>query len=107
MGMESISEYIRPELLVLVAVLYFIGNGLKVSQDVPDRLIPVILGVVGVGLAMLWVISSTLPHTGQEWATACFTALVQGVLLAGQAVYVHQLGHQRGKEETPAPAPTT
>ena len=32
--MDGVMEYIRPELLVLVAVLYIVGKALKASQDV-------------------------------------------------------------------------
>ena len=79
-GMELLEGYIRPELMLLVAVLYLVGSGLKRSREVPDSLIP-----------------TTAPATLQEWATAGFTAIVQGILVAGQAVYVHQLGHQHKK----------
>ena len=96
-GMELLEGYIRPELMLLVAVLYLVGSGLKRSREVPDSLIPLLLGAFGVFLALLWVISTTAPATLQEWATAGFTAIVQGILVAGQAVYVHQLGHQHKK----------
>ena len=52
--MDGVMEYIRPELLVLVAVLYIVGKALKASQDVKDKHIPLILGGAGVFLAMLW-----------------------------------------------------
>ena len=32
--MDGVMEYIRPELLVLVAVLCIVGKALKASQDV-------------------------------------------------------------------------
>ena len=51
--MDGVMEYIRPELLVLVAVLYIVGKALKASQDVKDKHIPLILGGAGVFLAML------------------------------------------------------
>ena len=35
--MDGVMEYIRPELLVLVAVLYIVGKALKASQDVKDK----------------------------------------------------------------------
>lgn len=100
-GMELLQDYIRPELLVLVAVLYLAGSGLKRSREVRDDHIPLLLAALGVFLALLWVISTTTPGNLQEWTAAGFTAIVQGVLVAGQAVYVHQLGHQRKKARTP------
>lgn len=101
--MELLENYIRPELLVLVAVLYLAGGALKRSSEVPDDLIPLLLGAFGVLLALLWVASTTAPSTPREWAAALFTALVQGVLVAGQAVYVHQVGHQRKKAKKTQP----
>lgn len=101
-GMELLEEYIRPELMLLVAVLYLVGGGLKRSREVPDDLIPLLLGAFGVFLALLWVVSTTAPASLQEWTAAGFTALVQGILVAGQAVYVHQLGHQRKKARQPS-----
>ena len=56
--MDGVMEYIRPELLVLVAVLYIVGKALKASQDVKDKHIPLILGGAGVFLAMLWVVAT-------------------------------------------------
>lgn len=37
-------KYVKPELLVVAVVLYFIGMGLKQSQTVKDKYIPLILG---------------------------------------------------------------
>ena len=56
--MEQIMNYIRPELLVLIPVLYFIGVAMKQSQRVKDNWIPAILGVVGVLLSILYVLAT-------------------------------------------------
>lgn len=84
-------KYIQPELLVLVAVLYFVGMGLKTS-DVADKYIPVILGVVGVAMATLYTIASV----GFS-AMGIFTGITQGVICAGVAVYVNQIIKQAKK----------
>ena len=42
--MERIMNYVKPELIVVAVVLYFIGTGLKQSQTVKDKYIPLILG---------------------------------------------------------------
>ena len=39
-----LKEYIKPELLVVVIVLYFIGMGLKYTELIKDKYIPMILG---------------------------------------------------------------
>ena len=49
--MDYLTDYIKPELLILIPVLYLIGMGLKKSQSVADRKIPLILGACGVLLA--------------------------------------------------------
>ena len=93
----NITDYIKPELLVLVAVLYIVGMALKKSA-VNDRFIPAILGVAGVLLSLIYVIGTTAVNTPQEIALAAFTAVTQGILVAGASVYVNQLIKQtRGK----------
>lgn len=97
--MEQILNYVKPELLVLSVVLYFIGVGLKKTQTLPDKYIPVILGGVGILLCSIWVVATSPLGTGQEIAMAIFTAIVQGVLVAGLSVYVNQTVKQIKKHE--------
>lgn len=94
----QIQDYIKPELLVLVPVLYLIGMGLKKSA-IADKLIPAILGVAGVVLAALYVLATSELSGGQSVAFAVFTAITQGVLVAGASVYVNQIIVQSKKEE--------
>jgi hypothetical protein len=96
--MDYLTDYIKPELLVLIPVLYLIGMGLKKSQSVADRKIPLILGACGVLLAAVYVLASTPMGGWQAGMAALFTAVTQGVLCAGGSVYVHQLLKQQGKE---------
>lgn len=94
---EMLKEFVRPELLVLIPVLYFIGMGLKQAQTFADKYIPVALGGTGIVLSALWVVA-TSPITGpQSAALAVFTAIVQGVLVAGASVYIDQLIKQAKK----------
>lgn len=97
--MEQILNYVKPELLVLAVVLYFVGNGLKSAQSVKDKNIPLILGVFGIVLSAVWVIGSCPIATLQDIAMATFTAIVQGVLVAGLSTYVNQLIKQKNKDE--------
>ena len=53
--MERIMNYVKPELIVVAVVLYFIGTGLKQSQTVKDKYIPLILGGLGIALCAVWV----------------------------------------------------
>ena len=91
-------DYIKTELLILIPVLYFIGIGLKKSK-LPDRWIPVALGVSSVILSTIWVVATADITNLQETAAAIFTAVTQGVLVAGTSVYVNQLLIQAKKEE--------
>ncbi len=89
--------YIKSELLILIPVLYVIGIGLKKSK-LPDKWIPLSLGLVGIGLSFIWVVATCEICGIRETAAALFTAVTQGVLAAGASVYVHQLLIQSGKE---------
>lgn len=96
---ELLKEYIKPELLVVVVVLYFVGAGLKNTELVKDKFIPMILGVVGVIISAIYIIATSSINGYQEVLTVIFTAIVQGILVAGAAVYVNQLIKQSEKEE--------
>lgn len=82
----TFEEYIRPELLILVPVLYVLGAIIKDSAAIQNRWIPAILGGVGIALSLLYVLG-----TGDFSATGVFTAITQGILVAGAAVYTNEL----------------
>ena len=91
-------DYIKTELLSLIPVLYFIGIGLKKSK-LPDKLIPAVLGLSAIVLSAVWVVATTEISGLQQAVYAVFTAVTQGILLAGTSVYVNQLYIQSKKEE--------
>jgi hypothetical protein len=91
-------NYIKSELLILVPVLYIVGLGFKKSK-IPDKWIPFILGITGIVLSVVWVIATTDIFGVQEIAWAIFTAVTQGILVAGASVYANQLYIQAKKEE--------
>ena len=97
--MEQIANYVKPELLVLAVVLYFVGMGLKQAQAVKDKYIPAILGLIGCVLAAVYVVATCPLGNVQEIAMAVFTAIVQGILVAGLSTYVNQLTKQRKKQD--------
>lgn len=97
--MEQILNYVKPELIVVAVVLYFVGMGLKQAQAVKDKYIPLILGGVGIVLCAVWVLATGPLGTGQDIAMAVFTAIVQGILVAGLSTYVNQIAKQAGKDE--------
>ena len=91
-------NYIKTELLILIPVLYCVGIGLKKSK-MPDKWIPTVLGVFAVVLSAVWVIATVDISGLQESASAIFTAVTQGVLVAGGSVFANQLYVQAKKEE--------
>lgn len=93
------TNYIKPELLVLIPVLIFVGYCLKTSAAVKDKLIPALLAAAGVVLAAVYVLASTSIATPQDAASAVFTAIVQGVLCAAGAVFADQVVKQGRKDE--------
>lgn len=95
MDIATITEYVKPELLVLVPVLYFLGMMLKGSSYVKDKLIPLLLVCISILLCLCYIAG-----TGCENAfSAVFAAVTQGILTAGAAVYVNELFKQVKKDE--------
>lgn len=97
--MEHIINYVKPELLVLAIVLYLVGKGLKKSETIKDKYIPIILGIIGIILAGIWVVATSFLGTLQEIFMAIFTAIVQGILVAGVSTYINQVFKQLNKTE--------
>ena len=87
-------KYIEPELFLMIPVLWVLGKILKEASFLKNKWIPLILGFTGILLAVCWVAGETRPFT----LTAFFTAVCQGILCAGAAVYGHQLVKQAGKD---------
>lgn len=92
-------NYIKPELLVLIPVLVFLGCAAKQSAVIKDKFIPALLAAAGVLLAGLYVLATTTITMPQDAAQAVFTALVQGLLCAAGAVYADQCVKQSKKSE--------
>lgn len=97
--MEQIMNYVKPELLVLAIVLYFVGIAMKQFPAIKDKYIPVGLGIIGIILSGIWVVATCPLTSNQEIAMAVFTAIVQGILVAGLSTYANQIAKQSRKEE--------
>ena len=96
--MELFKDFIRPELLILIPVLYLIGTGIKRSE-IRDKWIPWILGGCGIALASMYIFAMTPILVMADVLSAIFAAVTQGVLCAGASVYVDQLIKQSQKDE--------
>lgn len=82
---EIASGFISEQMLVLIPVLWVIGAVLKYNKNLPDWAIVYILPVIAVILAFL-VVGITVE------------AFIQGILVAGVAVFGHQLVKQVKKK---------
>lgn len=87
---EEVFNFIKPELLILIPVLYFIGLGIKKS-NIPDKHIPLLLGIISIFLSTLWVFSTSEINNWQDVTNAVFVSITQGILTAGTTVYANQL----------------
>lgn len=96
MSVEVLKNFIKPELLILVPVLFIIGKAIKKSE-IPDKFIPLILGVVAIVLCSLYVYGTTDIANSKELIMSIFVVITQGVLVAGASVYADQLIKQAQK----------
>lgn len=94
----NFEEFIKPELLILIPVLYLIGMALKKSK-ISDAYIPIILGATSVILSTAWVIAVSNISTLKDVAFALFVSVTQGILSAGTSVYFNQLYIQSKKKD--------
>lgn len=99
MDISILQNYIKPELLVVAIVLYFIGMGLKNTEKINDKYIPVILGLIGTVISAVYVVATSTFSGYQSILMAIFTSIVQGILVAGLSVYANQLIKQAKKTE--------
>lgn len=82
----DILSYITSNALILIPVLLIIGQILKEIAIIPDKWIPLILLPIGIGGALA-LMGLTVD------------AVIQGVLVAGAAVYGNQIVKQLSKDE--------
>lgn len=94
---ELAREYVCPELLLLVPVLYILGMAIKKTELINDKLIPILLCIAGVSMAGIYMASVTDAVSIQSVFGVLFAALVQGILCAGVAVLSNQVYKQTKK----------
>ena len=80
------TSYIQPELLVLVPVLVVLAEALKYPFEKYRNYIPLILTGAGVLMATMY----TIGHYGVG-LIPIFTAITQGIICAGMAVYGYEI----------------
>ena len=72
---------------------------LRQAQAVKNKYIPLILGGISMVLCAVWVMATSEIETAKEGAMAVFTAVTQGILVAGLSNYVNQIIKQIHKPE--------
>ena len=97
--MDAIQNYVKPDLLIVAIVLYFLGMWLKQASFMKDKYIPLVLGIAGVIICSIWVVSTTTFTNGHDIAAAIFASVTQGIIVAGLSTYVNQVFKQLQKEE--------
>lgn len=95
--MDQIINYVKPELLSIIPVLYFLGIAIKKSSF-KDSYIPIIIGVAGILICSLYVFATSNIDSGKDALLAIYTSIVQGILCAGCTTYANQLYKQLIKE---------
>ncbi len=97
--MEELMKYVKPELLIVAVVLYFLGIALKKIQKIANWTIPFILGAIGIVLCAIYVFATSRISSAQSVAMAVFTAVTQGILVAGLSTYVDQITKQFKRQD--------
>lgn len=95
---EMLMNFIKPELIILIPVLYLVGMAIKKSH-IKDKYIPRVLGITAIVLSLLFVIATTPIGSVQEAIMSIFLGITQGILCAGASVYFDQLVKQKKKDE--------
>ena len=83
----EITDYIKPELIVVAAALYFLDMGIRKSGVVKEKLVPLIIGVSGIAICA----------GAAGVAMAAFTSVTQGLIVAGVSIFAKQI--IKGKEK--------
>lgn len=83
----EILNYVVENRLVLIPVLYIIGEFIKRTEYVRDNLIPIVLLTVGMAFSILMGGDTVINN------------IIQGILVAGATVLGNQLVKQLGKDD--------
>ncbi len=84
--LELLNEYLVQEALVVIPVLLILGKIIKGTDMIKDKFIPVTLLAVGIVFALFLIGLNA-------------DAVLQGILVAGAAVFGHELYKQSKSDE--------
>lgn len=80
MDIEMVQEFIDPQLLILVPMLWGIGLAVKKST-IKNRFIPIILLVCSCAVTMLHLTSANMVLDAQALAACLFAGVTQGSVI--------------------------
>ena len=95
---EMFEEFIMPEVIALIPVLYLLGTAIK-SSNISNKHIPWMLGAISVVLCLLFIVATSEINGWKETLMAIYSGVTQGILCAGASVYANQIVKQIGKDE--------
>ena len=87
------SDFIEPELYIIVPVLYVVGMIIKKS-NIKDNYIPIILGLFGIFLVTVYELAYHLPCESSNIPSLIFASITQGILCASASVYANNIVKQ-------------
>lgn len=87
----EITEYIKPELIVVAVALYFLDMALRKSAVIQEKYIIFLTGLVGILICSLYVFATCECSGAKDAAMAAFTADTQGIVVTGVSAYAKQL----------------
>lgn len=102
--MESINwiqiliNYVKPELLVIVPILWYIGTKIKASRKVEDWAIPFMLMGMSVVFALSWIIVTEGFNSMAIWV-GTMQGLAISVLEGQLYQYYKQIAHKRKADQ--------
>lgn len=94
----EITEYIKPELIVVAVALYFLDMALRKSAVIQEKYIIFLTGLVGILICSLYVFAACECNGAKDAAMAAFTAVTQGIVVTGVSAYAKQLITRIGKK---------
>ena len=91
MELAMLAEYIKPELVIILALCYALGMFLKASPAIKDWTIPWFVLAFGIVMTILYI--AIMLDQGFV-PKAILEGFVQGFIIAAVAVFVNQLKKQ-------------
>lgn len=95
----DLTNYVKPELIVVAAVLCILGTAVKKTGVISCRYVPFLNGAAGIAICALYVFATTELSGAADIAMAAFTSVTQGILVTGLATVVCRV---TGKEKNGA-----